>query len=374
MERKKITFDSFIRGILITLVVVGIFFLIKRLSSALLPFVIGWLIAYWMYPLVRFFQYRCKMKYRLLAMLAAFATVVGVIWLIVILIVPPMLEDFVKVKDMLVSYVQGNYNTSGLSATIHQFLSQKLHLTQFTGGNFDLESFSAMAKEIMPKVWNVLNSSFRAVSSILSIVMMLLYIVFILLDYERLSEGWKDLLPKKIRKGTITLVSDVETGMNRYFRGQALVALCVGILFCIGFLIIGFPMAIPMGLMMGALAMVPYLHFAGFIPIFILAAVKSAETGQSFWLIILLVIIIFTIVQIIEDGFLTPKIMGKVTGLSPAIILLSLSIWGSLLGILGMIIALPMTTILLSYYKNYVLKQPAPTDLETTDHQEDVND
>ena len=374
MERKKITFDSFIRGILITLVVVGIFFLIKRLSSALLPFVIGWLIAYWMYPLVRFFQYRCKMKYRLLAMLAAFATVVGVIWLIVILIVPPMLEDFVKVKDMLVSYVQGNYNTSGLSATIHQFLSQKLHLTQFTGGNFDLESFSAMAKEIMPKVWNVLNSSFRAVSSILSIVMMLLYIVFILLDYERLSEGWKDLLPKKIRKGTITLVSDVETGMNRYFRGQALVALCVGILFCIGFLIIGFPMAIPMGLMMGALAMVPYLHFAGFIPIFILAAVKSAETGQSFWLIILLVIIIFTIVQIIEDGFLTPKIMGKVTGLSPAIILLSLSIWGSLLGILGMIIALPMTTILLSYYKNYVLRQPAPTDLETTDHQEDVND
>ena len=189
MERKKITFDSFIRGILITLVVVGIFFLIKRLSSALLPFVIGWLIAYWMYPLVRFFQYRCRMKYRLLAMLAAFATVVGVIWLIVILIVPPMLEDFVKVKDMLVSYVQGNYNTSGLSATIHQFLSQKLHLTQFTGGNFDLESFSAMAKEIMPKVWNVLNSSFRAVSSILSIVMMLLYIVFILLDYERLSEG-----------------------------------------------------------------------------------------------------------------------------------------------------------------------------------------
>ena len=374
MERKKITFDSFIRGILITLVVVGIFFLIKRLSSALLPFVIGWLIAYWMYPLVRFFQYRCRMKYRLLAMLAAFATVVGVIWLIVILLVPPMLEDFVKVKDMLVSYVQGNYNTSGLSATIHQFLSQKLHLTQFTGGNFDLESFSAMAKEIMPKVWNVLNSSFRAVSSILSIVMMLLYIVFILLDYERLSEGWKDLLPKKIRKGTITLVSDVETGMNRYFRGQALVALCVGILFCIGFLIIGFPMAIPMGLMMGALAMVPYLHFAGFIPIFILAAVKSAETGQSFWLIILLVIIIFTVVQIIEDGFLTPKIMGKVTGLSPAIILLSLSIWGSLLGILGMIIALPITTILLSYYKNYVLRQPAPTDLETTDHQEDVND
>lgn len=374
MERKKLTFESFIRSILIALLIVGIYFLIRRLSSALLPFVIGWLIAYWMYPLVRFFQYKCKMKYRLVAMLAAFAAVIGVIWLIVILVVPPMVEDVMKVKNMAVEYIQGNYNAEGISATIHQFIREKLNLTQLKGGEFDLESISAMAKEIMPKVWNVLTRSFNAISSILSLVMMLLYIVFILLDYERLSEGWKELLPKRIRKGTITLVSDVETGMNRYFRGQALVALCVGILFCIGFLIIGFPMAIPMGLMMGVLAMVPYLHFAGFIPIFLLAAVKSAETGQSFWLIIMLVVIIFAVIQVIEDGFLVPKIMGKVTGLSPAIILLSLSIWGSLLGILGMIIALPMTTILLSYYENFILKQPAPTDLEITDHQEDVND
>ena len=369
MERKKLTFDSFIRSILIILLIVGIYFLIRRLSSALLPFVIGWLIAYWMYPLVRFFQYKCKMKYRLVAMIAAFAAVIGVIWLIVVLVVPPMVEDLMKVKNMAVEYIQGNYNAEGISATIHQFIREKLNLTQLAEGNFDLASFSEIAKQIMPKVWNVLNHSFNAISSILSIVMMLLYIVFILLDYERLSDGWKELLPKKIRKGTLTLVTDVEKGMNSYFRGQALVALCVGILFCIGFLIIGFPMAIPMGLMMGLLAMVPYLHFAGFIPIFLLAAVKSAETGQSFWLIIMLVVIIFAVIQVIEDGFLVPKIMGKVTGLSPAIILLALSIWGSLLGILGMIIALPMTTILLSYYENFILKQPAPTDLENTDHE-----
>ena len=66
------------------------------------------------------------------------------------------------------------------------------------------------------------------------------------------------------------------------------------------------------------------------------------------------------------DGFLTPKIMGKATGLNPAVILLSLSIWGSLMGVLGMIIALPVTTLMISYYKHFVIG-------ENNDKLEDVN-
>ena len=65
--------------------------------------------------------------------------------------------------------------------------------------------------------------------------------------------------------------------------------------------------------------------------------------------------IVFLVVQGTQDLFLVPKIMGKAMGLNPAVILLSLSIWGSLLGIVGMIIALPITTLLISYYKRFVL-------------------
>jgi predicted PurR-regulated permease PerM len=68
-------------------------------------------------------------------------------------------------------------------------------------------------------------------------------------------------------------------------------------------------------------------------------------------------LIVFCVVQVIQDGFIVPKVMGKITGLNPAIILLSLSIWGALMGVVGMIIALPCTTILLSYYKRYIKKQ-----------------
>ena len=102
--------------------------------------------------------------------------------------------------------------------------------------------------------------------------------------------------------------------------------------------------------------MVPYLQLVGFIPTILLAVVKAADTGESFWMIMLSALIVFAVVQTIQDTILTPKIMGHVTGLNPAIILLSLSIWGSLLGILGMVIALPMTTLLITYYQRYVIK------------------
>ena len=114
-------------------------------------------------------------------------------------------------------------------------------------------------------------------------------------------------------------------------------------------------MAIGLGMFIGLLNMVPYLQLIGFVPAIILAVVKAADTGQDFWLIMLSVLIVFAVVQTIQDTILTPKIMGKVMGLNSAIILLSLSIWGALLGILGMVIALPLTTLLITYYQKYII-------------------
>ena len=100
--------------------------------------------------------------------------------------------------------------------------------------------------------------------------------------------------------------------------------------------------------------------------------ILTVSTGQNFWIIIACALAVFAIVQIIQDTFLVPKIMGKITGLNPAIILLSLSIWGSLMGMLGMIIALPLTTLMLSYYQRFIInKEKIKYDeVETTDNQE----
>ncbi|WP_289860411.1 AI-2E family transporter, partial [uncultured Muribaculum sp.] len=142
--------------------------------------------------------------------------------------------------------------------------------------------------------------------------------------------------------------------MNHYFRGQALVSFCVGVLFCIGFLIIDMPLAIVLGLFIGLLNMVPYLQLISLIPTTLLCLVCSVDSGVNFWVIFWECMAVYCIVQAIQDLLLTPKIMGKAMGLNPAIILLSLSIWGCLLGFLGLIIALPLTTLLLAYYDEYI--------------------
>jgi predicted PurR-regulated permease PerM len=151
--------------------------------------------------------------------------------------------------------------------------------------------------------------------------------------------------------------------MNHYFRGQALIALIVGILFVIGFTIIGLPLAIIMGIFIGMLTMVPYLKAVAIIPCLLLGLLQSAETGRSFISVLIGIAVVFIVIQSIEDMILTPKIMGKITGLNPAIILLALSVWGSLMGMVGMIIALPTTTLMISYYKRFVLGKNKPEEV-----------
>ncbi len=355
MAQKEITFDSFVRGMLGVALVVGLVMLLNRLSSVLLPFFVAWLAAYLMFPLVKFFQYRCRMKYRILGILSAFIVVGAVLTGLFMVMIPPMLTEGLRVKELLLAYVQNHAMMSNIPNLIEDFIHD--HVTEDqVKALITQEGFVDAVKQTVPKVWDVIVQSINIVSSIFSLTMVALYTLFILLDYEEIAHGWPQLLPERYRHYAVKLVGDVERGMNLYFRGQATVALCVGVLFSIGFLIIGFPMAIALGMFIGLLNMVPYLQLLGFVPTILLAVVKAADTGQSFWVVLFGALVVFAVVQVIQDTVLTPKIMGRVTGLNSAIILLSLSIWGSLLGILGMIIALPLTTLLISYYQQYIVK------------------
>ena len=354
-ERNPITFDSFVRGFLGVLLFAGIVMLLNRLSSVLVPFFLAWLIAYLMFPLVKFFQYRCHLKYRIVGILLSFLVVGLVLAGVFMLMVPPMVEESLRVKDLLVAYLSHSQLVNNIPDAIEDFVRSHLSVDDIKG-IVTQDGFMDGVKATLPKVWDVITQSISVVSSMFSLTMVLLYTLFILLDYEVICRSWPGLIPERYRHFAVQLVADVEDGMNKYFRGQAMVALCVGVLFSIGFLIIGFPMAVGLGMFIGLLNMVPYLQLLGFVPTILLAIVKAADTGQNFWVVLLLALVVFAVVQMIQDTFLTPKIMGHVTGLNSAIILLSLSVWGSLLGILGMIIAMPLTTLLISYYQKYVIK------------------
>ena len=368
MERKKITFDSSIRAVILGAIIIGVLMLLKRLSGVLLPFFLAWLIAYLIYPLVSFFQHKLRLKNRIISIFCALFTLSVIGSVAFYLLVPPMIQEFLRVKDLLIEYFSTTHTASNVPTTLSEFIRQNIDL-HILEQMFSQENILDALKVTVPKLWSLISESINLLFGFFTVFLILLYIVFILLDYESISEGWAHLMPKKYRKTVTGILNDVKDGMNRYFRGQALVALCVGILFSIGFLIIDFPLAIGLGLFIGALNMVPYLQIIGFVPTIMLAILKAADTGDNFWIIIASAAAVFIVVQIIQDGYLVPRIMGKITGLNPAIILLSLSIWGSLMGMLGMIIALPLTTLMLSYYQRYIINQENIYKTETTEDQ-----
>ncbi|WP_071147178.1 AI-2E family transporter [Bacteroides ihuae] len=354
MLEKKITFDSFIRMVLGIGIIVGALMLIERLSGVLLPFFIAWLIAYLLYPLVKFFQYKLRLRSRIIAIICALLTLTLLAGGASYLLIPPVIEEFSRVQDLLTIYFADGIDSTSIPKVLSKFIHQNIDL-EAINRMLSQENIAEATKNIVPRLWTLLSDSIDFLFSILASFIILLYVIFILLDYESIAEGWIHLLPDKYRYFATTLVRDVQKGMNTYFRGQALVAFCVGILFCIGFLIIDFPLAIGLGLFIGVLNLVPYLQIIGFIPTVALAMLKAADTGGDFWIILASALAVFAIVQTIQDVIIVPKVMGKITGLNPAIILLSLSIWGSLMGILGMIIALPITTLLLSYYQRFIV-------------------
>ena len=351
---KEITFDKFIRWTGITLIVLGVLYVTNYLSSVLLPFFIAWFFAYLLYPVVKFIENKLHVKVRalsiIIAMLLAISVIGGVIWLII----PPMIDQLDKLGEVLTRWLHQTTHTNNLTAVIKEWLQDnQVQIERFLKS----KDFSDAVKTTMPKVFSVVGQTANILISIVASMITLLYMFFILLDYETLTANWIRIFPKKSRPFWQELMKDVERELNNYIRGQGMVALCMGIMFCIGFTIIGFPMAIGLGILIGIMDLVPYLHTFALIPTAFLAMLKAADTGQNFWVVFGLAVLVFCVVQVITDMVVTPKIMGKAMGLNPAILLLSLSIWGALLGFLGLIVALPLTTLLIAYWQRYVTRE-----------------
>lgn len=356
MKTKTFTFDRVVRILISIIILVGAYFLILRLSSVLIPFLVAWLIAYLLYPIVRFIQYKCRVKSRVLSIIITVLLIVGIITGGCYLIIPPILQEMQHLKNIIVEYVTTDSSVAYVSLEVQDFIKRNIDLNEITKA-LTVHDVSQFLEEKVPQFFSIVSSSVSAIVGFIASLIAIIYLFFILVDYEMMSEGLFKLVPKGQRDIVREILSDLQRGMNGYFRGQSVIAMCVGVLFAIGFLIIDFPLAIPLGLFIGFLNLVPYLQVIGFIPTIILALLKAYDTGQSFWGIMFAAIIVFCVVQAIQDWVLTPRIMGKVTGLNAAVILLALSIWGSLLGFVGLIVALPLTTLVVSYYKRYVLEE-----------------
>ena len=354
MLEQKITLDKLVRWILCGLIILAVFYITNSMSEVLLPFFIACLLAYLLYPLVRFTEKYLHIRIRALSILFVIIFLIGIITGIGMLIVPSMIEQFEKLSDVTMRYLSQTTQTNSLTNYIRQWIQEhQRDIDHFLKS----QDFSDTSKTAMPQVFSFVGQTASVVISIIASFITLLYMFFILLDYEFLTDNWIEIFPKKNRPFWTELSQDVARELNNYIRGQSLVSLIMGILFCIGFTIIDFPMAIGLGIMIGIMNLVPYLHTFALIPTAILALLKAADTGQNFWIIFGSAFLVFAVVQVISDMVVTPKVMGKAMGLNPAILLLSLSVWGSLFGFIGLIIALPLTTLIMAYWQRYVTKE-----------------
>ena len=353
---REITFDRFIRGLITIAGIIIAYMLISRLSGALLPFLIAWLFCYLVYPIVKFFQYRLKFKSRVLSIITVLLLVTALMVGLSFAIIPPIIQEAVMLKEFVTNYLTSGSTANNIPDVVNNFIREHIDMRQVEA-YFSADRIGELIKSGLPKLWRVVSQSFSLVSGVVAAFMVLVYVFFILNDYETLAHGWVRLIPEKYRERVLSVTRDVEISMSNYFRGQSLIALCVGILFSIGFLIIDVPMAIGFGLFVGLLNIVPYLQITSIVPMIFLSLVKAANTGENFWWILIAAGAVMLVVQIIQETILIPRIMNKAIGLHPAVILLSLSIWGSLLGLVGMIIALPATALILSYYRRFLRKQ-----------------
>ena len=362
---RPFTFDRTVRLVLTVAIIVALFFLTKQLSGVLLPFVVSWFLAYLIHPIVNFFQHKIRLKNRTLSVFVTLLVIFGVIAAILALLVPLVGKEISRMAGIVGAYLSGLNAETILPVEwqewIRNWLAETDLQTLLTQVNI-----SAIWDKISPYITGLLGGSINFVSSLFVLFVCFLYLVFILIDYEQISEGVSKIVPPKYRDAVSGVMQDLETGMNKYFRGQSLIAMTVGILFSIGFLIMGLPLAVVVGLFIGLLNMVPYLQAFGIPICMILGLLQSADTGTSYWIILLEITAVFIVVQTIQDMLLNPLIMGNVIGMKPAVMLLALSIWGSLFGVAGMIIALPLTTVIISYYKRYVLKEETD-DTDDTD-------
>ena len=353
-----IDFDRFVRGLLFLAVITVLVLGLRWLSPVLIPFFAAWAIAWILAPVVNFFQSTCRLRSRVLSVLITLALLIGLASAVAWLIIPPLIDGVTQIKEALLSYLaSGHIRNIHLPEWLDHLMQQWLDQGKIQS-MLRSDNLMKTIRETLPHVWNMLVSTANLVMSLVGAAFGALYLFFLLLDYDYYTTAWINWLPRTQRNFFRRLSEDLGNNMRGYFRGQALVALSNCVMFTLGFWVIGLPMPLGMGLFVGLISFIPYVQVDGFAPAAFIALMEMSDTGRSFWGLMALVLLVYIVVQVLQDTVFTPRIMGKIMGLSSAMVLLSLSIWSYMAGIIGLIIALPLTTIIFAYYKRYILKEP----------------
>ncbi len=230
-------------------------------------------------------------------------------------------------------------------------------------GITSFKSVADYATMLLPKFGQWLRQALGFLGAMFSLVAGLalvpIYAFYFLLEKHGITKQWRDYLPvqdSKFKDELVFIISAINEYLVAFFRGQVLVAMCDGVLYTVGFLLIGLPYAMLIGVMATFLTIIPFL---GAITTCI-AALVIALVSFGDWQHPALVLLVFAVVQALEGLVIQPKIMGERVGLHPVTIIVALMVGTTLLGgILGGILAIPLAAVLRVVLARYVWRKTA---------------
>lgn len=344
----------------IVLFAFGVFSLIRafvlEFQHVLFPLAIAGILALLLQPLVEFFNTRLKLS-RNASIVLLFVLVFGIFALLLIYAIPLLFQQLLGFLDFLPRFV--GHLLHALEEEMPwavAWLNERLagetlreNLEAFISQNG--ESLKTAAFQILGTLEATGHLLFGLVGLAAAYAVVPIYLFYLL---KRRSSGWKlvedqlTFLQPGLRDDLLFLAKKFVDLLVSFFRGQILVGILMAILFVIGFSTIGLKFAVLFGVLIGLANIVPYLGTILGITLVLPVALFQEEGG---WLLVGLGAIIFIVVQAISDYVFTPWIMGDKTGMGPMLIIFSIFFWGTALGgILGMILAIPLTAFFLVFW------------------------
>lgn len=314
--------------------IIGIFLILGFLyliRDVLIIVFISGILAAALNPMVNFLQ-RKKIP-RIIAILFIFLILLSILGLIITAIIPIFTEQFSQIIE---NFPQWKEKISG------QFLKMEnwgFNAQDFLQ-NWGNKNAAQVGEDIFSKIINIFGS-------LITFISILVIVFYLLLEVEAIKKIIQSIIPNKFQSYTAKLFIQMQNKISLWLRGQLILCLIIGILSYIGLLILGVKYALLLALIAGIFECIPYLGpILGAIPAIFLAFIQNPLTG-------FLVIILYLIIQQLENTLLVPKIMSKTVGLNPVIILVVFLIGGKLYGPIGALLAIPVATALSVLIKDY---------------------
>lgn len=345
--------------ILLGLLFWGLGWLANALSSVILPLAVAGIIAYLLDPLVDFLERKKVPRTR--AILLVFFVAVMLVAILLATVVPQLIVETRDLVEKIPEYSQ-KFRTYLSENLAHSSFGMRAKEALDSEFGADLQSWLTKSA---PLVSGWLLTQLTKVASwaglLIGLLLVPVYTFYFLMEKKGIQRSWTDYLPiyeSKVKQEIVFIIRAINDCLIVFFRGQVLVALCTGTLLTIGFLSMRLPYAVLLGVIAGLLGIIPYLGVAlSIIPAVILAIVQFGN-----WWAPLIVVGIFGIVQLLEGFVISPKIIGDRVGLHPLTIIIAVMVGTTLLGgILGGVLAIPLTAALRTLMFRYVWKtRPDP--------------